>query len=166
MQQNQQRDLYLNVIFIRRGCSQPCPSRHVKFKNHFTSFIICNALFINNCARMQKGEYFISEKVCDSYSASSMCTFSLLFQFTSASCRRKRFRTCGNQRKIVFVRVSGWISLLYHRVICLHWFKLFPLDMSSFTRMHDTYLTWIHRGALAHAHTHTSTAPPLQPHPL
>lgn len=76
----------------------------------------------------------------------------------SASCRRKRFSTCGNQRTIVFVWVSGWISLLYQRVICLHWFKLFPLDKSLFTYMRNTYLlvctdTRTH----AHAHTHISS---------
>lgn len=45
----------------------------------------------------------------------------------------------GNRGKIVFVWLSDWISPLYHGVICLHWFKLFRLDMSSFTRRRFTF---------------------------
>lgn len=96
-----------------------------------------------NCVNTLNGkwEYFTSVKV-DLISASSACTAasSLLFCFMSTKYRRKCFSTCGNQRKIVFAWVSGWISLLYQRVICLHWFKLFLLDKSLFTYMHDTYL--------------------------
>lgn len=40
----------------------------------------------------------------------------------------------GNWGKIMFVWLSDWISPVYHGVICLHCFKLFHLDVSSFTQ--------------------------------
>lgn len=54
--------------------------------------------------------------------------------------------------------MSGWISLLYQTVICLHWLKLFPLDMSSFTYMHSTYLLVY---TDTHSHTHTQISSPF-----
>lgn len=80
------------------------------------------------------------------------------------SCSGEDFSTFGNQGEIVFVWVSGWISLLYHRVICLHWFKLFPPDMSSFTHMHNTDLlayTEAHLQTYIHIHGPSPAAPLL-----
>lgn len=145
-----------SVIFVRHGgCVQVCPI--------WSTGKTCQIW--NNCALCEDGKVIFSrgkKRWATSHSASSMCTISLLFPFMSASCWRKRFGTCGNQGKIVFVWASGWISLLYQRVICLHWFKLFPLDVSSFTYMRDTHLVVYTQNT--HAHFHQIPLPP-HPHP-
>lgn len=46
-------------------------------------------------------------------------------------CMREHFAVCSHPEEIVLVWVSGWISRLHQTVICLHWFKLFPLDVPS-----------------------------------
>lgn len=85
----------LTIIFIRYGCIQVCPSK-------------IGSIFS-----------FCKEGKVASYKTSSMCTIPLLFHFMSESCWRKRFRTCGNQGKIVFVRVSGRIPLHYQYLFAL-----------------------------------------------
>lgn len=54
------------------------------------------------------------------------------------SCWRMCLGPWGKQGTTAFVWWSDWILLPYHGVICLHWFKLFHLDMSSFTKCRFT----------------------------
>lgn len=124
--------------------------------NMLNSHQLC---FMQGC----ESENASCEKLANLNLASSVCAISLLLQFMSVSCCRKRFSTCGNQGKIVFVWLSGWISLLYQRVICLHWFKLFPLDMSSFT--YSTHTALEHTCLLVYTKTHILAHTFTQPLP-
>lgn len=97
----------------------------------------------------ENGNISLGKGCATSYTASLLCTVSQLVPFMNESCWKKRFGTCGYQGNIVFVWVSCLISLLYHGVIYLHCFKLFPPDASSFIHMHNTDLNCIHRSTLA-----------------
>lgn len=96
-------------------------------------------------ARKGKWEY-IFKKVA-SYKTSSMCAIRLLLHFMSESCWRKRFSTCGNQGKIVFVRVSGRILLHYQYLFAL--VQIVP-SWHLLIHTHAQHrLTCVHRSTLA-----------------